>query len=333
MNGVLQFGRSGYAPAGCAGFADRLFDERGDVLSSRSSKSRAIALLPGFSPEAGAVPFPGYRLTRLRGRGGFATVWEASGPDGDVMALKFMSSSSGASTVRELRALRAFAAIEHPHLLPIYDVWSIPGQIVIGMELAEASLLDLMFLYAEEFQTPIETDRLLRYLSQVAGALDFLNARNHLWEGRKVGLQHGDIKPNNILLVGDTAKLADYGLATPTTGSKTPCHRHGTLEYVAPEVIQGYASDTSDQFSLAVSYHVLRTTTFPFPPPPSPETLSRSFVRPPPDLTCLPISERAPLLRALSPIPQNRYPSCAAFIDALKSATGMKSGSTVIRVC
>lgn len=279
------------------------------------------------------MPFPGYTLLRLRGRGGFATVWEATDPDGERVALKFMSSHNGASTVRELRALRAFTLLEHPHLLPVHDVWSIPGQIVIGMQLADASLLDLMLLYADEFERPIEIDRLLRYMTQAAVALDFLNAHNHQWEGRKVGLQHGDIKPNNILLVGDTAKLADYGLATPTTGAKTPCHRHGTLEYVAPEVIQGYATDTSDQFSLAVTYHVLRTTTFPFPPPPAatPEGLSRSFVRPAPDLSAVPMAERPALVRALSPIPQNRFPTCAAFVDALKTATGLKGGSSVIR--
>lgn len=302
-------------------------------MSSRSSKSRAIALLPGFTPEAGAVPFPGYRLVRLRGRGGFATVWEAVDPDGQLVALKFMSSHNGASTVRELRALRAFAALEHPNLLPIHDVWSIPGQIVIGMELAEASMLDLMLLYVDEFRKPIETDRLLRHLSEAASALDFLNARTHLWEGRKVGLQHGDIKPNNILLVGDRAKLADYGLATPIAAAKSPCHRHGTLEYVAPEVIQGYATDTTDQFSLAVTYYVLRSTTFPYPPPPPPEKLARSFTRPAPDLSCVTEAERPALLRALSPIPQNRFPTCTAFIDALKVATGLKSksGSTVTR--
>jgi len=258
-------------------------------------------------------------------------VWETVDPDGELIALKFMSSHNGASTVRELRALRAFAALEHPHLLPIHDVWSIPGQIVIGMELAEASMLDLMLLYVDEFRKPIENDRLLRYLGQAADALDFLNARVHMWEGRKVGLQHGDIKPNNILLVGDQAKLADYGLATPIAGAKSPCHRHGTLEYVAPEVIQGYATDTTDQFSLAVSYYVLRSCTFPFPPPPPPEHLPRSFTRPAPDLSCVTENERPPLLRALSPIPQNRFPNCKAFIDAMKVATGVKPGSSVIR--
>ena len=48
-------------------------------------------------------------------------------------------------------------------------------------------------------------------------ALDFLNARQHNLEGRRVGFQHSDVKPNNILIVGDVAKLTDHGLATPLT--------------------------------------------------------------------------------------------------------------------
>ena len=47
-----------------------------------------------YVPEAGSEPFPGYRLLRLRGRGGFATVWEASSPSGERVALKFMSSGN-----------------------------------------------------------------------------------------------------------------------------------------------------------------------------------------------------------------------------------------------
>lgn len=259
-------------------------------------------------------------------------MFEATNPDGKLIALKFMSSHNGQSTVREVRALRAFTAFDHPHLLPIEQVWSIPGHIVIGMELADASLLDLMFLYAEEFNKPIDPAKLMKHLAQTAAALDFLNARKHTWDGRTVGFQHGDIKPNNILLVGDTAKLADYGLATPTTGAKTPCHRHGTIEYVAPEVFQGYAADTSDQFSLAVSYYVLRCGGFPYPPPPAPETLSRGFVRPAPDLSHVSAAERPALLRALSPIPQNRFTNCSELVNALSVALGLKSGSQAIRV-
>jgi serine/threonine protein kinase len=247
-------------------------------------------------------------------------VYEATGPDGKPLALKFMSAHNSLSTVRELRALRAFTGFSHSHLLPIYQVWSIPGQIVIGMELADASLLDLMLLYADEFQRPIELNRLLRYMAEAANALDFLNARRHSWDGRTVGFQHGDIKPNNILLVGDKAKLADYGLATPTLGPKTPCHRHGTLEYVAPEVIQGYVTDTSDQFSLAVSYYVLRSSFFPFPPPPPSEQITRGYTRPAPDLSHVTAAEQPVLFRAMSPIPSNRYPTCLALVAALAKA-------------
>src|SRR5205823_14790372 len=164
------------------------------------------------------------------------------------------------------------------------------------------------------------------YHSQVDEALDFLNARKHTRDGRKVGFQHGDVKPNNILLFGDVAKLTDHGLATPTNGPMTPCPRAGTKEYAAPEVFQGYLSDTSDQFSLAVTYHVLRTGTFPYPPPPA--ELPRTYSRPGPDLSLLTANEQAALARALSPVPQDRYPSCGRLTNALIKAHGLKLNRT-----
>ena len=276
-------------------------------------------------PEAGASPLPGYKLLRLRGRGGFATVWESTSPSGNITALKFLSSHNSNSTIRELRALRTFTTMRHANWLAIEKVWSIPGQIVIEMELAEASLLDVMLLYADDFGKPIDAKKLLMYMCDVAEGLDFLNVRQHKVDGRTVGYQHGDVKPNNILLVNDTAKLADYGMATATNGNKTPCHRHGTIEYVAPEIIQGYATDSSDQFSLAVTYYLLRTTRFPFPPPPKEHELGRSFNRPGPDLSLVEGDERAALAKALSVIPQNRFPSCTAFVTALAKSLSLCS--------
>jgi serine/threonine protein kinase len=278
-----------------------------------------------FVPEAGAVPFPGYKLVRLRGRGGFATVWEAIDPAGERVAMKFMSSANLSTTARELRSLQAIQTVTHPNLLRTRQVWSLPGCIVIAMDLAEASMLDLLELYVEEFGKPIEPERLGAYLYQVALALDFLNTRRHKIDGKIVGLQHGDIKPNNILLIGDLALLADYGLATPTSGPLVPCPRHGTAEYCAPEVFQGHVSERSDQFSLAVTYHVLRTGTFPYPPPPSNRDHLRNYVRPDPDLANLTPAERPVLLRALSPIPQNRYPSCLDLMTALLGVMNLRA--------
>jgi serine/threonine protein kinase len=187
------------------------------------------------------------------------------------------------------------------------------------MDLADASLMDLLELYIEEFDRQIEPEKVCLYMFQVAQALDFLNARRHRIEGRLVGLQHGDIKPNNILLVGDSARLADYGLATPTSGPVTPCPRHGTAEFCPPEVFQGNLSEWSDQFSFAVTYHVLRTGTFPYPPPPPRDQL-KHYHRPDPDLSLLSPPERPLLARALSPIPQNRFATCLDLMAALMAA-------------
>ena len=292
-------------------------------LSTLAGPMSAVGLR--FVPEVGASPVPGYRLVRLRGKGGFATVWEATSPTDEAVALKFMSSANAASTAKELRSLQAIKAIEHPNLLKIRQVWSTAGNIVISMDLAEASLLDLLEVYLEATGKPPEPDKLGLYLYQAAMALDFLNARKHRIDGRTVALQHGDVKPNNILLVGDTALLADYGLATPMTTTLTTCPRQGTLEYCAPEVFQGQLSDKSDQFALAVTYFIMRTFCFPFPAPPEDREKLKGYVRPDPDLSPLPPAERPILLRALSPIPQMRYPTCLDLMTALLHAVGLKA--------
>jgi serine/threonine protein kinase len=262
-------------------------------------------------------------LRRVRGRGGFAEVWEADAPSGPPVALKFMPSSNATTTAKELRSIQSFLPLYHPHLVKTNEVWSVPGYIVINMELADATLLDLMLLYHNDLRQHIDPPLLCKYLWQVGDALDFLNARRHTREGRRVGFQHGDVKPNNILLLGDNAKLTDHGLATPTHGQTTPCARQGTREYAAPEIFNGYYTDTSDQFSLAVTYYALRTGTLPFPPPPT--QLPKNFSRPTPDLSFVTDAEQPPLMRALSPAPQERYPTCRDLMTDILNAFRLKA--------
>ena len=238
-----------------------------------------------------------------------------------------MPSSNTSTTARELRSLQSFQSLEHPYIVKTHGMWSVPGYIVVNMELAEATLLDLMHLYHHDLGQELDPAVLCLYLVQVAEALDFLNARRHVRDGRKVGFQHGDVKPNNILLFGDVAKLTDHGLATPTYGPTTPCPRQGTREYAAPEVFLGTLTDWSDQYSLAVTYYALRTGKFPFPPPPPPKETSRSYLRPLCDLSGVTEAERPALMRALSPVPQNRFPNCCEFMTALLRALGLRSES------
>jgi len=291
------------------------------------SLSRQIrSSTPGaFGLYAGAEPSPGYRLRRVRGRGGFAEVWEADSPSGTPVALKFMPSSHTGTTARELRSIQSFQSLDHPYLVTTHGVWSVPGYIVIDMELAEGTLLDLMCVYHNDLGQHIPPSELCFYMWQVGEALDFLNARQHTREGRRVGFQHGDVKPNNVLLFADVAKLTDYGLSTPTHGPTTPCPRHGTREFAPAEVFQGYLTDTSDQFSLAVTYYVLRTGTFPFPAPPGGE-MPKSYHRPLADLGGLLPAEQQVIARAMLPTPQDRYSTCGELTRGLLKAHGLKVG-------
>ena len=267
--------------------------------------------------EAGIEPFPGLRLVQLRGRGGFAEVWEAEDAHGNLIAVKFMASRNASSSVKEMRIIQAVQKLCHRHLLRIADVLSIPDYIVVAMELADGSLLDVLECYQAEYQTALPALLVAGYLKQAALALDFLNARRHNFDGRQVGFMHCDVKPSNLLLMGQVVKLADFGLSTPLVSHQANYSRAGTLDFAAPEVHRGQLSETSDQYSLAVSYYHLRTGQFPFPHPPAGFNRAYSYSRPAPDLTQIPTGERRILERALDLEPHNRYPSCIAFMKAM----------------
>jgi serine/threonine protein kinase len=263
-------------------------------------------------------PYPGYRLRQVLGRGGFAEVWEAETPGGGTIALKFMPCNDSLAAAKEIRSIQAVRQLEHPNLIHIEQVWCHLGYIIIAMELADGSLLDLLDAYRAEFGSAIVGEQICLYLSQAAEGIDFLNARQHMLDGRRVAFQHCDIKPSNLLLFGDTVKIADFGLASPTASPLKFHRRAGTLDYTAPEVFQGRLSDWTDQYSLGVSYCVLRGGRLPFMD--TPRTFVKSYVRPAPDLLMLPDAERPIVQRSLSSVPQDRWPSCKEFMARLSKA-------------
>lgn len=299
-----------------------------DPNSTWRPASAEITLLPSMnsavmmrsaSLQTGMEPFPGFRLRQLLGRGGFAEVWEADAPAGGRVALKFMTCSDQ-SPAREIQSLQAIRKVSHPNVIVVHGVWCYDFYIVIDMELAEGSLLDLLEAYQTEYQTPIFPEQVCHYLLPVAEGLDFLNARQHVIDGRRVAIQHCDIKPSNLLLFGDTVKLADFGLAALTTASVQPHRRAGTLDYTAPEVFQGQLSDRTDQYALAVTYCQLRGGRLPFTD--TPTSFTRAYQRPEPDLTMLPPPERPIIARALARAPQDRWPGCAAMVRELAQLFG-----------
>ncbi len=269
--------------------------------------------------EVGAEPLPGWKLVELRGKGGFAEVWEAAGPGGERVAVKFMESRNAAASAKEMRIIQAVRQMRHPSLLRMDRILSIPGHIVLVMELADGSLLDLLDAHRHEFNATLTADVALRYLAPVADGLDFLNAHRHMYDGRTVGFQHADVKPSNILLVDDAAKIADFGLCRPTSTLNSRQEKAGTLDFAAPEIHRGVLADSSDQYSLAVTYYHLRTGQFPFP-----ECVGfqreNSYQRPAPNLAGVGKDEAKALERALDLEPTRRWPNCRALTAALGDA-------------
>ena len=270
--------------------------------------------------EPGSEPFPGLKLVQILGRGGFADVWEGVNAQGDRIAVKFMAHRHSTTSVREMRIIQAIQKISHRNLLRIEQVIAIPDYIVIAMELADGSLFDLLELYRNEYNSALSAELTIGYLRQIASALDCINARRHMFEGRQVGFQHCDVKPSNILLVGAVAKLADFGLSTPTVALQSKYERAGTLDFAAAEVHRGSLTDSSDQYSLAITYYYLRTATFPFPAVAQGFQRQYSYNRPAPDLNAVSRGEQRALERALDLEPTNRWPTCTALMTHLSEA-------------
>jgi len=279
---------------------------------------KGIFIVSRIRLEAGSEPFPGLKLVQLRGRGGFADVWEAIDSRGRRIAVKFMASRNSVSSVKEMRSIQAIQKLNHPNLLRIDQVWSIPDYIVISMELSDGSLLDLLDVYLEEYRTPLGAPLVIGYLKQAAEGLDFLNAPRHPFENRKVGFQHCDVKPSNLLLSGEVVKLADFGLCTPLISLQSSYSRAGTLDFSAPEVHRGYLAETSDQYGLAITYYYLRTGRFPFPAKKGSFSREHSYSRPAPDLSLVRRGERRVLEQALELEPTKRWPNCSTMMAAME---------------
>jgi len=275
--------------------------------------------------ERGMEAGQGMRLTRPLGRGAFGEVWEAVTPEGHPLALKFLEcgNRSGRVVVNEIRLLLALKHLRHPHLLQLHGVMMRTNYLIMCMERAEGSLHDLHKAYREETGGHVPALHLCELLTQAAKALDFLAAQRIAGvTGESGGLQHCDVKPRNLLLIGDWLKVADFGLCTPQLGNNASRLRIGTPMYAPPEFAEGRVTSQSDQFSLAVTYCELRTGQTPFREDHKPG-------RPAPaDLSGLTLPERLVISRALEPQCLNRWPSCCAFMQALSEAVSTSSALT-----
>ena len=249
-------------------------------------------------------PLPGYRLIARLGAGGYGEVWRAEAPGGLTKAIKLVFGEQHEKrAARELRALDLIRQLRHPFLLSLERIEVVDGRLLIVTELADGSVKDRFDACREQGLPGIPRAEMLRYVRDAADALDYMSDQH--------GLQHLDIKPENLLLLADHVKVADFGLVKDMTQSAASLVGGMTPLYAAPEVFRGQPSRQSDQYSLAIVYQEMLTGRLPFVGGNAAE-LTLQHLNDEPDLSSLTGPERYVISRALSKDPSHRYAPAAS---------------------
>lgn len=269
----------------------------------------AIATSSPIEETVAGIDIAGYELLEKLGSGGYGEVWKAIGPGGLPKAVKILfGEKSGQHAAVELKALQRMRELRHPFLLNIERIEIINNRLIVVTELADGNLSDKYDECRRNGQVGIERDRLLGYMTDVADALDYMYEQH--------GLQHLDIKPDNILLQGDRAKVGDFGLAKDISRTDVSMLNGFTPMYAAPELFEGNPGVGSDQYSMAMMYTMMLTGRLPFTGR-TPAQLMSQHMKSPPDLSALQPIDRPVIARALSKNANARFDSNRAFIEEL----------------
>jgi serine/threonine protein kinase len=283
----------------------------------------------------------GYRLVRYIGQGRKAVVYVAQDERRRrQVALKVLTPELAVDAAfrgRMLRESQAAAAVEHPHIVPVYEAGNagqVPYVAMLYVPGGDAqSLLNRL--------GPLPLADASDIIAQVASALDAAHAR---------GLVHRDVKPANFLLGASAGAasavpqsrgdyscgnvyLCDFGMGRDFSpgeiiATDQPAR---TLDYVAPEQIEGRALDgRADLYSLACAAFELLCGTPPFGQEQGLTVMYAQLYAPPPAATAwrpdLPAAVNLVLATALAKNPADRYATCGQFAEELRDALGLRLG-------
>jgi hypothetical protein len=274
-----------------------------------------------------------YTIKEELGRGGMATVYLAEDlKHHRQVAIKVLHPDLGASLAadRFLREIQIAAQLNHPHILAMLDSGEADGFLYYVMPVVEGeSLGDRL---RRETQLPVEEAvRLTREIADALGA------------AHQMGVVHRDLKPANVLLSGDHAILADFGIARAVTvggGDKLTETGLvvGTPSYMAPE--QATGSDKidarTDVYALGCVLYEMLAGEAPFNGPTPMAVLARHSLEQVPSIRIVrqtvPAALEAVIEKAMAKVPVDRYATAAKMATALEASLREPADDTVAPV-
>ncbi len=256
-----------------------------------------------------------YRLTRLIGHGGFADVYLGEHIRLSMKAaIKVLHAYLAEEHIEAFqREARMIAEMEHPHIIRVMDFDIQYGRPFLVLHYAPNGSLAQRHPRGSRLSGDLIDD----YLKQISSALYYAH---------NLKLIHRDIKPENMLLgTRGEVLLSDFGIAaishsTESINKQSPM---GTLEYMAPEQIQGRSRVASDQYALATTVYQWLTGTPPFRGS-STEIIAQHLAANAPSLRTripnIPDDIDQIVLKALSKNPHDRFENVEKFAQAFSQA-------------
>lgn len=262
----------------------------------------------------------GFEIVNKLGGGMFGMVFKARKESiGKDYAIKFLKVDDEAlrdAVARELEAVKYFAQIDHPNLVSIEDKGEVDGIPFIVMSYAGQETLRKRL---EGGRLPREDA--LRIFVQSARGVQALHEHS---------LVHFDLKPANIFLKGDIARVGDYGLSKLVTESRNSLSfGRGTPYYMAPEMLQRRGDARSDLYSLGVILYECLCGDVPFKGDSEWEVLRKHETEAPSFPDALSRDDRAILTRCLAKDATARFPSVADLLRALQAPVALGESMTL----
>jgi tRNA A-37 threonylcarbamoyl transferase component Bud32 len=257
---------------------------------------------------------PGFEIINKLGGGMFGMVFKARkesiGKDYAIKFLKVDDDSVRDAVARELDTVQFFAQIDHPNLVSIEDKGLVDGIPYLVMSYAGQETLQKRLQGGK-----LTRDEALRIFVQAARGVQALHDHS---------LVHFDLKPANIFLKGDVARVGDYGLSKLVSESRNSLSfGRGTPYYMAPEMLQRRGDARSDIYSLGIVLFECLYGEVPFRGDSEWEVLRKHEVAEPPfPASSLP-GDRAILSRCLQKNPADRFASVSELLRSLHAPAAL----------